>query len=152
MKTLIVNRFDKSFGPAGSFAGIVLSIVGLALSYFNLAVVLLLFFGVFIAFTHTSTTINTKEKKALFSTNLFGIIKIGKWLSLSSDMQAKILKNNKSFRAYSRGNRTLVLKSQPFKAALFNKDLIEIMPLKYFDNLADGQQFVADLNAQLFRK
>ena len=81
----------------------------------------------------------------MFSTNLFGIIKLGKWINLNSDMKVKTMRNNKSFRAYSRGNRSIVVKTHQYKAALFNKNSEEIIPIKYFDNLLEGKQFAEEL-------
>ena len=54
MKTIIVNKFDKSFGPVGSQAGIAIFIAGIALTFFNLVYVLLMLFGAFVAFTNNS--------------------------------------------------------------------------------------------------
>jgi hypothetical protein len=151
MKTISTYQHDKSFGPAGSAAGIVILITGTVLLYFSPATILLVLFGTFVAFTNTSTSIDTKNKRIRFSTNLFGLIKIGKWLPLHKEMKVEIMRNNKSFRAYSRGNRELVVKTHAFKAALFGKNNKEIMLVKYFDSLAEGKEFAEELN-QLIKK
>ena len=149
MKTTITNKFDKSFGPVGSSAGIVFMIAGTALSFLNPGFILLVLFGAFVAFTNTSTTINTKEKKARYTSNIFGLIKLGKWINITSNMTVKIMRNNKSFRAYSRGNRQLVVKTHQYKVSLFDNDNKEVIPLKYFNNLSDGKEFIDALNARL---
>lgn len=151
MKTIIENKFDKVFGPVGSFAGVVLLISGIGLSYFNLGFIILVLFGAFVGFTNTSTSINTNTMKARLTSNWFGIIKTGKWINLNHKMQAKVLRNNKSFRAYSRGNRELVVKTHAFKVALFDKNMKEIISLKYFNDLPSGKIFEKKINAILNR-
>lgn len=122
-------KFDKSFGPVASFSGILIFIAGLIASYFALAGLILVLLGAFIAFTNSSTTIDTKDKKVRFSNNIFGIIKIGKWIDLDKNMQVGIKRDNKVYRTYSRSNRTLDLKVNNIILYLFDNQGNPILPI-----------------------
>ncbi len=68
---IIKNRLDKSFGPAGTFAGIVLFIAGIILTYFYLSGVIIILIGAFAGFTGTSAIAELDEM-----THQFGLAKV----------------------------------------------------------------------------
>ena len=76
------KKFEKSFGPVGIFAGVVLFVTGIILIIFHLSGLILLLIGAFVGFSSTSTLIDYENKRVIFSNNLFGIIRIGKWLKI----------------------------------------------------------------------
>lgn len=125
----ITYKFDKSFGTVASFSGILIFITGLIASYFALTGLILVFLGAFIGFTNSSTTIDTKNKKVRFSNNIFGIIKIGRWINIDKDMQVGKKRENKIYRTYSRSNRTLDLKVNNIIMYLYDKKAHPIFPI-----------------------
>ncbi len=125
-----VYRFDKAFGPAGTYAGVVLFIAGLAMLYSSWTGSILVLLRAFTGFTHTATTIDFKNKKVRFSNNLFGIIPTGKWVILQNDMKLTIQKYGKGYRTYSRSNRVLDIQKKELRIVLLNSNDTSLIPLK----------------------
>jgi hypothetical protein len=129
-------KLDKSFGPAGSFAGIVVFCAGLILCWFHLSGVILVLIGAFVGFTYTSTSIDVDKKRIKFSNNLFGIISTGKWITIKPSMSIGLRKSNQIFRAYSMGNRALDATVSDFRIVLYDaahKEILTIKKEKSFD-------------------
>lgn len=126
---IINNKLDKSFGPIGTIAGITIFVVGVILIYFSLSGLFLILIGAFVGFTSTFTTIDIDNKRVRFSNNLFGIIKTGQWIKLESNMKIEIKQSNKTWRAYSRGNRSVDITDKDFRLFLINENNKQIMPL-----------------------
>jgi hypothetical protein len=124
------HRFDKSFGPVASFSGILIFIAGLIATYFGLTGLILVVLGAFIGFTDSSTTIDFENRRVRFTNNIFGIIKIGKWINLAKKMQVGIKRDNKVYRTYSRSNRTLDLKVHNKVLYLFDKNGNPLIPIR----------------------
>ncbi len=149
MKTITVNRFDKFFGPVGSLVGLFLLLAGIGLTFIELSALLLIPLGLFIGYTHSSTTIDFQNKKVRFSNNLAGIFKFGKWLDVNQDMYIDILRNNKVFRTYSRGNRALDIKTHQYEIVLYNDKNVKLMPLMYIKNLDDAKNATQEIASRL---
>lgn len=126
---IINNKLDKSFGPVGTIAGITIFVVGVILIYFSLSGAFLILIGAFVGFTSTCTIIDLDNKRVRFSNNLFGIIKTGQWIKLEPSMKIEIKQSNKTWRAYSRGNRSVDITDKDFRLFLINENNKQIMPL-----------------------
>jgi len=124
------NFLDKTFGPVGTSAGILLFVVGLFTSFTSLFGLILLVPGAFIGFTSSSCVIDWPKKRVKFTTNLFGIIRTGKWVNIEPDMKIGIKKSNRVWRAYSWSNRTLDLEKSDFRIILYDRNNKQIMPIK----------------------
>lgn len=122
-------KFEKAFGPVASFSGYMILIAGLIATYFSLSGLILVLFGAFIALTNSCTTIDYANRRAKFSNNIFGIIKIGKWLDITESMKIGVNKSNKIYRTYSRSNRILDITTKQIKIYLFDIHGNPIMPL-----------------------
>ncbi len=146
------NKLDKSFGPVGSSAGIFLFIAGIIYLYFSLAGILLILFGAFFGFTHSSAIIDYSGKRIKFSNTLFGLIDTGKWIEIQPYMRLSCRKTHTGWRAYSRGNRTLDIENFDYRLFLIDSDRKEIMPLKKLRNqdtaLQELEIFCNKLNLQ----
>ena len=123
------NKLDKSFGPVGSFSGIIVFVAGLASVWFSLFSLLLLVIGAFVGFTYSSTEIDFDRKRVRFLNNLFGILKTGEWLNVNPDMKIGISRSGKIWRTYSGGNRTLDRTTEDFRLILYDSKGKELMPL-----------------------
>ena len=132
---IIKNRLDKSFGPAGAFAGMILLIAGIILTCFYFSAAFLILLGGFVGFSFTSAIIDCDKKRIKFSNNLFGIIPIGKWIQILPTMKIAIKKSDQTYRTYSQGNRTLDIEKKDFRIVLLDIDNKEIMPIKKFDTV-----------------
>ena len=86
-------KLDKSFGPIGTIAGITIFVVGVALICFSISGLFLIIIGAFVGFSSTSTLIDSDSKKVRFCNNLFGIIKVGKWITIEPNMNIDIKKS-----------------------------------------------------------
>jgi len=128
------NKFEKSFGPVGTSAGVVLFVAGLILTYFQVTGLILLFIGAFVGFSNTSTLIDYEKKRVKFSNNLFGIIRIGQWYKIEPTMKIGIKELNLTWRSYSQGNRPLDIESKDYRIILFDSVNKEIMPIKKFNS------------------
>jgi hypothetical protein len=145
----IRNKSDKAFGPVGSSAGIFLFVAGLVITYFSLTGMLLVVVGAFVGFTSTSTTIDFDKKRLRFSNNIFGIIPIGQWISIRTDMKIKIRKSNSISRDYSWGDRAFDIADKDYSVILFDSNGKEIMQLQKFDNLDSAKLNLYELSRQL---
>lgn len=132
---IIKNRLDKSFGPAGTFAGMIIFIAGIILSYFYLSAAFLILIGGFVGFTSTSAIIDYDKKRIKFSNDIFGIIPSGKWVQILPNMKIGIKESNQTYRTYSQGNRSLDIDNRDFRLILFDSDNKEIMPIKKYNTL-----------------
>lgn len=133
-----INKLDKSFGPVGSSAGIMVFVAGLAsLFWISWVSLILILVGAFIGFSHSCVQIDPDRMRVRFVNRLFGIIKTGQWMAIKPDMKIGISKSNKVWRSYSGGNRTLDIPSVDYRLILFNSSGKELMPLKKADNLND---------------
>lgn len=140
---VIENKLDKSFGPVGTIAGITILIVGLAVVYYSLAGLFFIIFGAFVGFSSTSTFVDFDIKRVKFSNNLFGFLIYGNWLDVSSDMKIGIEKSNRTWRAYSRGNRTIDISNKDFRVILYDASNRPIMPIMV-DNTLESAKLEAD--------
>jgi hypothetical protein len=129
------NKLDKSFGPVGTSAGMILFFAGLVLSCFYFSGLILVLIGGFVGFTSTSALIDDNGKRVKFCNNLFGIVRTGKWIPIEPSMKIGIKESNQTYRAFSRGNRALDITKKDYRVILFDSGNREIMPLKRTDSL-----------------
>jgi hypothetical protein len=124
------NKFEKSFGPVGTSAGVILFVAGIISVFFHLSGLILIFIGAFVGFSSTSTLIDYEKKRVKFSNNLFGIIRIGQWLKIEPSMKIGIKESNLTWSAYSQGNRPLDIEQHDYRIILFDSGNKEIMQIK----------------------
>ncbi len=146
---MIKNKLDKSFGPAGAFAGMIIFIAGIILTCFYFSAAFLILLGGFVGFSSTSAIIDCDKKRIKFSNNLFGIIPIGKWIQILPTMKIAIKKSDQTYRTYSRGNRTLDIEKRDFRIVLIDDDNKEIMPIKKFETVDRAKAEYETIGKQL---
>ncbi|OEK00269.1 hypothetical protein BFP97_01515 [Roseivirga sp. 4D4] len=129
------NKLDKMFGPVGTSAGIFMFLAGLVMTYFSWSGLILALIGAFIGFTSTSTLIDLDKKRLKFSSNIFGIIQIGQWISVQADMKIGMKQSNQVWRAYSQSNRTLDIANDHYQLILYDASGNEIMPMQKSSHL-----------------
>jgi hypothetical protein len=116
------HKIDKFLGTSGTFAGYSLTIFGVIWTYTNLAGLIFVVTGVFMAFTFDGTKIDFDSRRIKSYTSLFGLFKIGKWHSVNSFKKFSIYKSNRSYTTYSRANVPLTLKNTDIRLALLSND------------------------------
>jgi len=144
------NKLDNSFGPAGTSAGIVLFIAGLGITlFYSLFGIILIVIGAFVGFSNSSTRVDADQKRVKFSNNLFGCIPTGQWFALDEEKKLGIKRSNRSWRNYSRSNRTLDTSEKDYRIMLLNKNGKEIMPIKKYPTLKAAKADLGPLSQQL---
>jgi hypothetical protein len=128
MKT--INKLDKPFGPAGTSAGLVLFFVGILTVSHSIFSFFLILIGAFFGFTTTSSVIDSDKKRVKLSNNLFGVLRIGKWINIEGGMKIGIRKSSQVWQTASWSNRVLKIRNDDFRVILFNFDEKEIIPLQ----------------------
>lgn len=142
-------KLDKSFGPVGSFSGIIVFIAGLGALWFSGFALVLILIGAFVGFSYSSVEIDFAGKRVRFLNNLFGIIKTGQWSNVKSDMKIGILKSRKTWSTFSSGNRRLDIPSEDYRLVLFNAFGEKLMPLKKSDDLITARKEQDDICERL---
>jgi hypothetical protein len=143
------NKLDKSFGPVGSFAGIIVFLAGLGSLYFSWFSLILVLIGAFVGFTYSSTEIDFDRKRIRFLNNLFGVIKIGQWMNIKPGMKIGIIKSRKIWKTYSVGNRELDVTNEDYRLVLFESSGKKIMPVKKTDNMNSAKMELETICRQL---
>ena len=128
-------KLDKSFGSAGQTAGILMILVGIPLTFFHLPGLFLIITGAFVGFSSTSAKIDYGRKRIKFSNNIFGVLPIGTWISITPQMKIGIKISNQIYTTFSLGNRPLNIDQKDFRIILINSDNKEIMSIMKTDSL-----------------
>ena len=149
------NKLDKIFGPL-SFAGVVLFLYMLYVLFDGLAssvvhgfsekyngtkydtilvfaiCTLILFLGAFIGFSTGYTRIDYENKRIKYGTKLFGIIFIGKWTNLTTNMKLGLKKSTERWGAYMSAGTvgSMSLDDTNLKIVLYDAEETEIIPIK----------------------
>jgi hypothetical protein len=131
---VIKNKLDTVFGPFGSSAGFFLFIGGMITIYFSLIGIVIAVIGAFVSFTSTSALIDTDNKRIKFVNNLFGIIRVGKWIDIKPEMRIGLNKSHMGYRAYTRANQPIDIHIKDVRIFLYGSDNKQIMPIKKFDS------------------
>jgi len=124
----ISNRISLTFGPAGSFSGYILLIVGIV-TLNTWAGILLVLIGAFFAFSFSGTTIEKGQNRYRQFTQLFGLFKVGDWEDLTPYKELTILKNDTSFKVFSRGNRAIDSKANNYLIYMIGNDIRFKVPI-----------------------
>ena len=119
---IVQNKLNKSFGPAGSFSGIIVFVLGLISTYYSLYMLGLVIIGAFVGFTSSSTFIDFEQKRARFPNNIFGIIRTGKWMAIEADMKIGLNISNQVWNAYSQSNRGIDINEENIQIILYNSN------------------------------
>ena len=114
----INHTLDKSFGPTGSFSGLILVFVGVILVPFYWTGTILIIIGAFVGFTASGCEINTETRQVRQYHLLCGLFKKGTWQSLDGFSGLRVVNTRTSYRAYSLSNRATVTTKEDFRVVL----------------------------------
>ncbi|MEI7661293.1 MAG: hypothetical protein WCK34_03815 [Bacteroidota bacterium] len=142
-------KHDNSFGPVGATAGVMVFVAGVILVFFHLTGIILILTGAFVGFSSSSTILDYDNRRIMFSNNIFGIIKTGKWILIEPGMKLGIRESNQAYRAYSQGNRTLDLTRNDFRIFLGDAGNKEIMVVKKCESLYAAREECKRMAASL---
>ncbi|NMC38570.1 MAG: hypothetical protein GYA41_09630 [Bacteroidales bacterium] len=121
MKKIVTdNKINTLLGPSGTFAGYSLILFGTIGVYYDIAGLILVFAGIFMALTFDGTLIDYESRRIKGYTSIFGIIKIGKWHSINDFTKFIIYRSWRRYTTYSRANIPLDLKTTDIRLALLD--------------------------------
>jgi hypothetical protein len=143
---VIRNKLDITFGPFGSSTGFFLFIGGIIATYFSPFCLIIAIIGAFASFTSTSTFLDTSNKRIKFSNDLFGIIHVGKWININSDMRIGLGRSHKGYLAYIRGTQPIGIHIKDIRIFLYGSDKKQIMPVKKFDSYESAKSELQNLS------
>lgn len=149
MKMIIHNKLDQSFGPVGTFSGILVFVAGMATLYFSLYSILLILIGAFVGFTYSSAEIDLGRKRVRLVNNLFGIIKTGTWINVKPDMKIGITRSKKTWRSYSGGNRELDIANEDYRLMLSDFSGKKLIPVSKTSDLHSAKSELEKICNQL---
>lgn len=142
-------KLDNVFGPVGRVAGWVLLGAGLYAIWFSWTGILLILMGAFTAFTTTGSEIDFEHKKIKPYNNIFGVVKIGKWIQIEHGMKAGIKHSNQVWTAYSRGNMSINIDESDFRIVIIQKNEKEYLPIIKTSSLQEAEALLEKLNTSL---
>jgi hypothetical protein len=145
----IHHRIEQSFGPIGSFSGIIVFIAGVVMLFSSYAGLILIFIGAFVGFTSSSSVIDFDRKRIKLAYNYFGIFKIGRWTDIESNMLIGIIQKSTPWRTYCQGNRSLEVEQNDFRIILYDQDKNEIIPIQKFKSLGQAEKEIETLSLNL---
>ncbi len=119
-----------SFGPAGSFAGIIVFIGGLILITSSISGIILVLIGALFGFSYSSTALDPDRKRMKFTNNIFGLIKTGHWIEVNKTMKIGARRSNTTWRTWSKGNRVNDSAQIDLVMFLFGPDNKKVIPVK----------------------
>jgi hypothetical protein len=143
---IIKNKLDRTFGPFGTSTGFFMLLGGIIATYYSLIGLLIAVVGAFVAFTSTSTFIDTDNKKIRFSNNLFGILPVGKWIDIKPDMKIGLKKSHRGYLGYIRGIQSIEIHYKDIRIFLYDSEYKEIIPINKFDSYASSENELENLS------
>jgi hypothetical protein len=146
---IIENKLSKSFGPQGSAAGLLLFVVGIVATLYSNIGLFITLGGAFMAFTSTSTIIDTSMKRVKPVEKLFGIFPFGKWIYVNDKMKLGIEKSRKGFRMFSASNKSADKIESDSRIMLYDENDLPITPLKKFQSRSEAEKEIVKLEEQL---
>jgi len=142
------NKLDNTFGTL-SFIGKFISLCLLCMFFYELyellnrdsrisleingvmaLIVFVFLLGAFVGFTTNYIQIDYKNRKVKYATKLFGIIPVGKWTNLTSEMKLGLKKTTERWGAYSMSNRFTSFEYSDLRIILYDAQETEIIPIK----------------------
>jgi len=143
------NNHGKFFGPAQVYMGYTFIVLGLTCSIYSFTILLLVIPGAFLAFTYTGTIIDFENKKVRPYTNLFGILRTGKWIEAAQFSGFKIMKSNRTYTSYSRGNVQLDMNISDISLLLINRNSTRKVLLKRYKSFEEARKGMDEMKISL---
>ena len=146
---IIQNKLDKTFGPFGSSTGFFLLIGGVIATFFSVFGLIIVLIGSFVAFTSTSVQIDTENRRIKYSDNLFGIIRIGKWIDVKPDMKLGLKKSHRGYVGYIMGTQPLGIHENDIRIILYDSNNKKIIPVQKSDSVESSKNELINLSSIL---
>ncbi len=138
------SKLDFTFGKLGFVLGCIVLISGIYFC-FNAYIVGItnLIVGSFLAFSKNICIIDFNNKRVKYSSNIFGLIKIGYWIDVKDDMLIVVKGLGKS-KSGVEGNEIY----KEYKISLFNPQNVEILVLFKSKRIKEINDFADELKSK----
>lgn len=146
---MVNNKLDKTFGPVGSFAGIIILLFGIYACFYSWVGITTIVVGAFLAFTNTGTIIDFENRRLKFASKLFGFIAVGHWTEIKPGMKLIVRNVSKTYTANSASNRQTSQKQSDIRIVLLNDSGAEVMAVKKFGTKEAAEKELPELTEKL---
>ena len=113
-----VHQLDKAFGPGGSFAGIILVIIGFILVPFYWTASILILLGAFTGFSGSGCEVDTDRRRVRPCYLIFGLFKSGTWIETDRFHGIRVVLTKSSYRTFSLSNRAMYTTHEDYSVVL----------------------------------
>ncbi|MDX9891930.1 MAG: hypothetical protein RBS29_05495 [Bacteroidales bacterium] len=126
---ILKNKISYIFGPTGSSSGMIFFGIGLITMLFTWRAAFIMMFGALFAFSRAIVIIDTDKKRVKWCEYYFGIIPVGKWISVDPSMSLGYKITNDGWSARSLSNRRIDVPNENYTIILYDKHDLPIFPL-----------------------
>jgi len=148
---LIDNKLEKTLNGPSIFLGITFTVLGLAFSFSSdwILGIPFLLVACFLFFTFSGIEINTDKQQIKSYYKVFGLIKRGKWISLSKYKGVTLVRMKKTQTMFSRSNRQTSITNRYFQIYLVNKANKPELPIKKCKTFEEAQNSLDEFSIWL---
>jgi hypothetical protein len=147
---LLEYNHGKFFAPVQIYSGYFLMAGGLIAVLFSFTSIILIISGAFLAYTSSGTVLDTENKRVKPYTNLFGIIKTGKWLDMSHFTRFNIIRTTKKYTTYSRGSVRFDMNVSDIQLRLINDNNTRKVIINRYNKMEEAQEEKEKLSRILY--
>lgn len=148
--SIINYNHGKFFNSSLIYSGYFFILCGLIAVVYSPGSLFLIIPGTFMAFTYSGTIINTEKNTVRPYTNLFGIIRTGKYANISDFTRFSIRNTHRRYTAHSRGQVRLDMDIYSMDLLLLNHDGSRKIILNRYHNFEQAQNEKERLSEILF--
>jgi len=117
---MIRYRLNKVYGPVGVGFGVFMIILGCFYIFMSRWELITIIVGSFMCFTDSACVIDVKKFRISFPHQLFGIIRIGDWIYIRSDMELQITETKKPYKIRCASGRTIDVSDAKYLLLLYD--------------------------------
>jgi hypothetical protein len=135
----------KLFGQTWIYAGYLLIVSGVAISFFSITGLFLVLAGIFVVFSYKGTIVDFDKRRLKSYICLFGWFKAGKWYSVDHFSKFTIYTSGRRSRVRSRRNSPSTLRDRNIRLALVTKDGSGKIVVNRYDTFDTARREMNDL-------
>jgi len=132
-------KTGKMAGPSGTFSGYILVIFGVIATIFTLTGILVFIVGLYLAFGHFCSSIDSENRRVRKGIKLFGWAVSGRWTDVDDTYVPEIRKVKCKYTVYSSTNRKLELEQTDYKIYIYSAQHSKRIALAKFKDLEKAQ-------------
>ncbi|HNQ67585.1 MAG TPA: hypothetical protein PKN32_04355 [Bacteroidales bacterium] len=146
---IINNKLDNTFGTVGTVLGVVILLSGIYVCFYSWIGFTTIIVGIFLAFSNTSTKLDVENKRLKYSSNMFGFISVGYWISVKPEMNLFLKDCTKKNNFSLTGNKSPSPLTNDFRIFLTDESGRELLAVKKFNDKLLAENEMIDLKQKL---